>query len=52
MKKYFYTSKEVMEMLDCGTLKTAQLRIQAMNEELKAKRFLGGERKGSSSLFS
>ncbi len=37
MKKHFYTAKEVMEMLDCGTLRTAQLRIQAMNEELKAK---------------
>lgn len=37
MRKHFYTWKEVMEMLDCGTLRTAQLRIQAMNEELKAK---------------
>ena len=24
-------------MLDCGSLRTAQLRIKAMNEELKAK---------------
>lgn len=39
MKKHFYTSKEVKEMLDCGTLRTAQLRIQSMNEELKAKGF-------------
>lgn len=37
MKKHFYTSKEVMEILSCGCLRTAQLRIQAMNEELKAK---------------
>lgn len=32
MKKHFYTSKEVMEMLGCGCLRTAQIRIQAMNE--------------------
>ncbi len=37
MKKQFYTSQEVQKMLGCGTLRTAQLRIQAMNEELKSK---------------
>lgn len=37
MKKHFYSSHEVQELLGCGTLRTAQLRIQAMNEELKAK---------------
>lgn len=35
--KNFYSSKEVQELLDCGCLRTAQLRIQAMNEELKSK---------------
>ena len=35
--KNFYTSKEVQEMLGLTTLRTAQLRIQSMNEELKAK---------------
>lgn len=35
--KNFYTSKEVQEMLGFTTLRTAQLRIQAMNEELKSK---------------
>lgn len=39
MKKHFYTSQEVKELLDCGCLRTAQLRIQTMNEELKAKGF-------------
>lgn len=37
MKKHFYTSQEVQEMLGCGSLRTAQLRIQSMNEELKSK---------------
>ncbi|MFG3613130.1 hypothetical protein [Rummeliibacillus stabekisii] len=37
MQKHFYSSHEVKDLLDCGTLRTAQLRIQAMNEELKAK---------------
>lgn len=35
IQKHFYTSDEVRKMLDCGTLRTAQLRIQAMNTELK-----------------
>lgn len=39
IRKNFYSSKEVMEMLDCGCLRTAQIRIQSMNEELKAKGF-------------
>lgn len=35
--KHFYGAKEVQQILQLGTLRTAQLRIQAMNEELKAK---------------
>lgn len=34
--KHFYTSREVKELLDLNSLRVAQLRIQAMNEELKA----------------
>lgn len=37
MSKHFYSSKEVMQILSLGTLRSAQLRIQVMNEELKAK---------------
>lgn len=37
MKKQFYTSHDVQKLLDCGCLRTAQLRIQAMNFELKEK---------------
>lgn len=37
MKKHFYNSKEVQEILGLGTLRTAQLRIQSMNDELKAR---------------
>lgn len=32
--KHFYDSKEVQELLNLKTLRTAQLRIQSMNEEL------------------
>lgn len=35
--KHFYDSKDVHRLLSCGTLRTAQLRIQVMNEELKLK---------------
>lgn len=35
--KHFYTSKEVQQLLGCTTLRTAQNRIQAMNEELQSK---------------
>lgn len=39
MEKHFYSSQEVQELLSCGCLRTAQLRIQAMNDELKSKGF-------------
>lgn len=39
MPKHFYSSKDVKEILGLGNLRTAQLRIQVMNEELKAKGF-------------
>lgn len=35
--KHFYDSNDVQRLLQLGTLRTAQMRIQAMNEELKAK---------------
>ncbi len=37
MLKHFYSSQEVKKLLGCGSLRTAQLRIQAMNDELKEK---------------
>ncbi|MEK4128573.1 hypothetical protein NYE67_02775 [Solibacillus sp. FSL W8-0474] len=37
MQKNFYTAKEVQEMLGFTSLRTAHLRIQFMNEELKSK---------------
>ncbi len=37
--KHFYTSKDVKELLSLGHIRTAQLRIQAMNKELKDKGF-------------
>lgn len=37
MQKHFYSSHDVQELLGCGSLRTAQLRIQAMNDELRAK---------------
>ena len=36
MKKHFYTSQEVKELLGLNSLRTARARIQALNEELKA----------------
>jgi hypothetical protein len=33
--KHFYNSKEVQQLLGLGCLRTAQLRIQSLNEELK-----------------
>ncbi|MGH0943807.1 hypothetical protein ACQVTS_21510 [Bacillus mycoides] len=36
-KKLFYNSKEVKSMLGLGCIRTAQIRIKAMNDELKAK---------------
>lgn len=35
--KNFYTAKEVQQMLGFTALRTAHLRIQVMNEELKSK---------------
>lgn len=35
--KHFYTSKEVKELLQLGHIRTAQLRVQAMNKELTDK---------------
>lgn len=35
--KNFYNSKEVMEILGTGHIRTAQLRIKAMNDELTTK---------------
>lgn len=37
MAKQFYDSKDVQKILGLGCLRTAQLRIQFMNEELKGK---------------
>ena len=37
--KYFYDTKDVQRLLSCGTIRTAQMRIHAMNEELKANGF-------------
>ncbi|WP_391119387.1 hypothetical protein [Psychrobacillus sp. L3] len=35
--KHFYNSNEVMDLLSLNSLRTSQLRIQAMNKELKDK---------------
>lgn len=35
--KHYYDAKEVQQFLGKCSIRTAQLRIQAMNEELKAK---------------
>ncbi|WP_103653309.1 hypothetical protein [Bacillus thuringiensis] len=37
MKKLFYNSKDVQSMLGFGSIRTAQIRIKAMNDELKEK---------------
>lgn len=37
MTKHFYSANDVKEILGLGNIRTAQLRIQFMNEELKAK---------------
>lgn len=37
MKKLFYNSKEVQSMLSLGCIRTAQIRIKSMNDELKEK---------------
>lgn len=37
MKSYFYTSFEVMALLGLNSLRTAQMRIHALNEELKSR---------------
>jgi hypothetical protein len=37
--KHFYDSKDVKQLLGLGSLRTAQLRIQTMNEELKSQGF-------------
>lgn len=34
---HYYTTKEVQQLLGLGTLRTAQLRIKSMNEELQAR---------------
>lgn len=39
MKQHFYNSKEVMDLLTLNSLRTAQLRIKAMNDELLEKGF-------------
>ncbi|HDR5348730.1 TPA: hypothetical protein QCS32_000316 [Bacillus thuringiensis] len=36
-KKLFYNSKEVQAMLGLGCIRTAQIRIKAMNDELRTK---------------
>ncbi len=33
--KQFYTTAEVQQLLSCGTLRTAQSRVKALNEELR-----------------
>ncbi|MEK3976088.1 hypothetical protein [Psychrobacillus sp. FSL K6-1267] len=33
--KNFYNAKDVKELLSCGSIRTAQLRIQLMNKELQ-----------------
>jgi len=35
--KHFYNSKEVKELLGTGHIRTAQLRIKLLNDELKSK---------------
>lgn len=35
--KQFYTASEVKEMLNIGHIRTAQMRVKSMNDELKAK---------------
>jgi len=35
--KHFYNTKDVMNLLSLNSIRTAQLRIKAMNEELKGK---------------
>lgn len=37
MKRHFYDSNEVLELLSLNSLRTAQLRIKAMNDELQKK---------------
>jgi hypothetical protein len=37
MNKHFYDSKDVKLILGLGSIRTAQLRIQAMNKELTEK---------------
>lgn len=37
--KHFYDSKDVKPLLGLSTLRTAQLRIHIMNEELKSQGF-------------
>lgn len=35
--KHFYNSKEVKELLGTGHIRTAQVRIKVLNDELKSK---------------
>jgi len=35
--KLFYDSKDVQQLLGCSSLRTAQIRIKAMNDELQSK---------------
>jgi hypothetical protein len=37
MNKLFYNAKDVMNILGFNSVRTAQLRIKAMNDELKCK---------------
>lgn len=37
--KHFYDSNDVKRLLSCGTVRTAQMRIKALNDELVAKGF-------------
>lgn len=37
--KHYYDSKDVKKLLGFGSIRTAQLRIQSMNEDLKARGF-------------
>ncbi len=34
---HYYTAKEVQKLLGLGSIRTAQLRIKSMNEELQAR---------------
>lgn len=37
--KHYYDSKDVMKLLELNSIRLAQMRIKAMNDELKSKGF-------------